>query len=336
MNGLKKRLWDNHFSHIYVEKDILEDPQTENILKRFDKDKIVLIDNYKQIFNRRNQNFSSQKMSRNLILATKKDELIYKGSNLCEDFDNDNFYYCSSIMNCLYDCEYCYLQGMYQSANIVIFLNIDDIFKELDRLLMYKKIYLCISYDSDLLALNSLTGFVDRWIEYANKNKNLTIELRTKSSNYKSIKIKSIKNNIIFAYTLSPQNFIKDYEKYSASLKNRMKDMKNVILDGHKLRVCIDPIIDYTNSIDDYKSLIDYIFSEISEKDVLDYSIGVFRIAKDYLKLMRKGNEKSKILSYPFQIKDGVASYGEKRENYLVGEIKDYLLKYTDESKIYC
>ena len=38
----------------------------------------------------------------------------------------DRHYYFSHMLNCLYDCRYCFLQGMYQSANYVLFVNFED------------------------------------------------------------------------------------------------------------------------------------------------------------------------------------------------------------------
>ena len=33
-------------------------------------------------------------------------------------------YYFSHMLNCIYDCKYCFLQGMFNSANFVIFTNL--------------------------------------------------------------------------------------------------------------------------------------------------------------------------------------------------------------------
>lgn len=42
------------------------------------------------------------------------------------------------MMNCIFDCEYCYLKGMYPSGNLVVFVNLEDIFAELESLLAQK------------------------------------------------------------------------------------------------------------------------------------------------------------------------------------------------------
>ena len=39
------------------------------------------------------------------------------------------------MLNCLYDCRYCFLQGMYRSANYVLYVNYEDFTKDIDTLL---------------------------------------------------------------------------------------------------------------------------------------------------------------------------------------------------------
>ena len=77
-----------------------------------------------------------------------------------------------------------------------------------------KSIYLCVSYDADLVAIESLTGFVREWIAFTKKHENLTIEIRTKSgrcdlwSNYEAC------DRVIIAYTVSPQRVAAEYEHF--------------------------------------------------------------------------------------------------------------------------
>lgn len=168
------------FSHIYVEKEVAKERLVRDILFRFPDATVIEINHYKDIFCRKKQNPVLQKQAQSLILAKKQGQLLYKGAPVCQNFGNENFYYTSCIMNCIYDCEYCYLQGMYPSANLVIFVNLEDVFLEVEKLLMTQSVYLCVSYDTDLVALNDLTGFVEKWIDFTETHENLRIEIRTK------------------------------------------------------------------------------------------------------------------------------------------------------------
>ena len=37
------------------------------------------------------------------------------------------------MLNCVYDCSYCFLQGMFNSANYLVFVNYEDYFKEIEK-----------------------------------------------------------------------------------------------------------------------------------------------------------------------------------------------------------
>ena len=39
------------------------------------------------------------------------------------------------MLNCIYDCNYCFLQGMFNSANYLVFVNYEDYFKEIEKII---------------------------------------------------------------------------------------------------------------------------------------------------------------------------------------------------------
>ena len=332
----KKISLNNRFSHIYVEKKILDNKNTLEILSKFRDAKIIEIDNYKEVFSSNNQDFHLQKLGQNLILASNKPNMIYEGAVVCEDFENDNFYYTSSIINCIYDCEYCYLQGVYSSGNIVIFVDIEKVFEEVEELYnKLKSLYLCISYDTDLLAIENICAFSEKWYHFIKDKKDLKIELRTKSANIDKFLNLDVLDNFIIAFTLSPKEIALKNEKYTASFKNRVKAIKELQNKGWKVRICIDPLI-YTDDFEkNYSEMIEYLFSEIDKNKVIDVSIGVFRTSKEYLKKMRNQNKKSEILYYPFECVDGVYTYSDKLKSYMIDFIKEKFLKYINIDKIY-
>ena len=336
LNNKNSSLFNNRFSHIYVEKKILNNKNTLEILSKFKDVKIIEINNYKEVFSSNNQDFHLQKLGQKLILASNKPNMIYEGAVVCESFENDNFYYTSSIINCVYDCEYCYLQGVYSSGNIVIFVDIEKVFEEVEELYnKLKTLYLCISYDTDLLAIENICGFSEKWYYFIEDKKDLKIELRTKSGNIdKFLNLKPL-DNFIIAFTLSPENITLKNEKYTASFKNRIKAIKELQEKGWKVRICIDPLIYSDNFEKNYSQMIEYLFNEIDKEKVIDVSIGVFRISKEYLKKMRNQNQNSEILYYPFECVDGVYTYSDKIKSYMINFIKEQFLKYIDEKKIY-
>ena len=169
MNDSGNSSWLSNFSHLYVERAALDYSFAQSIITRFPRARIVPIDDYKSIFARPRQHFQIQKRSMKLILAVKKDRFLYPGSGHSQHFNLDNFYYNTLMFNCVYNCDYCYLQGMYPSANVVAFVNTPDYFEATrqaiaERSNIHQPLYVCISYDTDLLAFESKP--IDRSCSY--------------------------------------------------------------------------------------------------------------------------------------------------------------------------
>ena len=97
---------------LYIEAAVRDHPRTLEIVKRYKNLPIIDIEHYGEVFNPRAQNFRIQKSSPGLILAKK-----YKGHALAAPagygLDGNLHYYFSHMLNCVYDCRYCFLQGMF-------------------------------------------------------------------------------------------------------------------------------------------------------------------------------------------------------------------------------
>lgn len=321
------------FEHIYIEEKALKYPKTEEIISRFPRSKKVMIEHYKDIFNRRGQNFGRQKSAPALILAVNEGRLIFEGAPTCQNFGYEEFYYTSQIKNCIYDCEYCYLQGMYPTGNIVVFVNGDDYFEETDRLSKYKKISLSISYDTDMNALNGRTGILNDWLDYAGRNPNVLIEVRTKCASTEIFN-KSIPGNVIMAYTISPSVVACEYEHGASGYEARKKAVYRSLANGVRTRVCFDPVFPIDDFENVYGDMLDDIFSEPLMKNIEDVSIGSFRISKEYIKVMQKARYNA-MTAYPFEIKDGICTFEQGRVKYMLSFMTEKLESYVEIDKIF-
>ncbi len=299
-----------NFSHIYVEKRIISHPFTKEILSKFPKSQIIEIEHYKDKFNSYSQNFRAQKNSQKLILAKKETPFLYEISDLIQRQDS-NFLYTTPMLNCIYDCHYCFLQGMYPSANIVLFVNLEDFFKEVDKYLKENShLFLSISYDTDLLAVENIFGIAKKWIEFA-KNKPLKIEIRTKAINIDKL---PLNENTILSFSLSPQEVIDKYELHTPSLKARIKAIQKVINKGLKPAITIDPIIKIPNYKTIYKNFIKEVFDNIDYKNINSVVIGTFRMNSSQFKNIKKSGLISDILYYDYDVRNGVVSYKDDKE----------------------
>lgn len=319
------------FSHVYVEEKARRYPLTDEILKKTGDAVIIPVEHYKDIFDRPRQDRLAQKKAPSLILAVREGSRIFKGAPVCQSFGQRNFYYSSSVMNCLFDCEYCYLKGMYPSSNIVVFVNFEDYEDDVAKLLGEGSLYVCASYDTDLIALNGLTGLADRWIGLAEQNKDLLVELRTKAAP------KQLKNvpNVIYAFTVSPDEIAGKYEKNVPSADDRLDAACRALDAGCNVRLCFDPMILTDNWREVYGKFAEHVASKIDFTRLTDVSIGCFRISKEYLSSMRKSMRNSEIAWYPYVIRNGVAQYDEDTDRQMQEFMRGLLARHIAEEKIF-
>lgn len=297
------------FSHIYVEERIRNHPNTRSVCERFPKARVQVIQHYKDIFNRSGQDWREQKKSQKLILAQREKNFLYDGSRFAHGYGYNRFYYNALTLNCVYDCSYCYLQGMYPSANAVMFVNEEDYFSATLEELKNGPLFLCISYDTDLLAFEHILPYCKNWIQFARQNPEVTLELRTKSANYRAISSEEPVDNVILAWTISPEEIAKNHEPRTPPTKSRLRALKKAMDDGWRVRLCFDPLLFVKNWETWYRNMVDQTMTYIEVSKIEDISIGTFRMNKDYLRNIRKQRTDSEIIHFPFDQSDGMAMY---------------------------
>lgn len=335
MRNLSEDYYNPAFSHIYVEKGAGNNPRTGRILSAFPDASVIEIDHYKDVFCRSGQDYVRQSRSQKLILAEKKGTLLYRGAPVCQNFGNEHFYYASCMMNCVYDCEYCYLKGMYPSGNMVIFVNLEDFFDGTGELLSCHPVYLCVSYDTDLMAMEAVAGYVREWMMFAGRRENLTVEIRTKCANREFFKRANPVPGVIFAFTLSPQALIDACEHGAPSLESRISCVNLAMKRGFEVRLCFDPMIYRPDWETVYDEMLSRVFAGIDMGRVRDVSVGAFRISKEYLKNMRKCAPYSAVAQYPYQNEGGVCRYDRELEEKMTGFLTERLKREAPRVRIF-
>ncbi|MCU0422629.1 MAG: DNA photolyase [Bacteroidia bacterium] len=308
---------------VYVEKDISNHPNTLSILNKINAKEVVYIKHYKDVFNQSGSDWRRQKATQKLILAQRTEQYYYTGSDVTPDFGFRHFYYNTLALNCLYDCDYCYLQGLFNSAHMVLFVNNETFIDETEKLIskLDGPVYFALSYDTDLLAIDQWYSYITPWINFVAKQNKLTIEIRTKSVNIKPLKSLIPNNQTILAWTLSPQKIISIHEPKTPSEKARISAIKEALRLGWRVRICIDPILHVPDFKEAYTSMIKRLAEEIDLNKVDSISLGVFRMNHLFLKRMQQHQSDSGLLFYPYQKNGDTLTYS--------NSIKDELIKHV-------
>jgi len=322
------------FSVVYVEEAAADHPRTRSILNRLPRATVIPCRSYREIFCRPRQEPCLQKHSQALILALATPPSVYDGAPVCQDFGNRHFYYTSGVMNCVYDCEYCYLQGMYRSGHITVFVNLEDTFDQLDAILHEHEAYVCISYDTDLLALEPLLGMVADWMRFAADRPSLTLELRTKCASRSVLRSLPALPNVILALTLSPDPVIRAYEHHTPTLESRLEMARAALSLGWPLRLCFDPMLAVHDAEKHYTDMFDTVLSALPIDRIRDVSVGVFRISGDYLRYMRRCRTCA-VTCYPYELRDGVYGYPEAVAERLLRLAREKLLGHFPQDRLF-
>jgi len=323
------------FNSIYIEEEAYEYPITQQLLEKYTGCPVIRIKHYKDVFNRTNQHFRIQKEHLSLILAVKDKQFLYKGPEVCQNFGYTNFYYTSFILNCIFDCEYCYLQGMYPSANIVAFVNIEDYKNAIADIAIKEPVYLAASYDTDLIAFHNIIPYMDDCYNFFVRQRNLFVEIRTKSANQAFYKNYPAADNIIIAFSLAPQEIIDRYEKHTPSLESRIKAIQTATANGYKVRICFDPVFIGSIADDKYEVFYRKIFEQINPDKILDVGYGFFRMSRDFFKRIEKQRSNSLLYLEDYCVDDNIVSYSKELQEITKEKHFKAITQYIDKEKIY-
>ena len=336
------------FRRLYVEEYVIDrvgypisDLVNESVINK----EPVIIGHYKDIFSRSNQDLDLQRQYPSLILAAKRPPVLFTASRQCSargcsDGDHGHHrgqYYALPMMNCPMECEYCFLRGMYPTANIVYFVNFKEVFPLLKQALYEKGVStLAISYESDILALDRILHCLEPWLEFARGVPGTLFEVRTKAGSgmLQGIENISLVDNVVLAWTISPREVIDSFEKRTPSLDARIQAIRWAMEKGWRVRLCIDPILFIESWEDLYGKAISEVFAMIDPGKVEEVHLGVFRMGKCHLKRARKRYPGSQLLHYPYVPRGDSFTYPMETAEMLTGKVEEILMDYLPHRKI--
>lgn len=318
---------------LYIEKSCWDHPSACRIRQHFKGAHVIPCDHYGEIFNRRAQNFRQQKDNPALILAEKKGKLVLP----CPDgfgIGGMHNYYFSHMLNCIYDCRYCFLQGMYPSAHRVLFVNYEDFMRNIDVVINEHSGSRCFffsGYDADSLAFDPVSQFVDTFIPFFRSRPEATLELRSKSTNIRSLLEQKPAENVVVAFSFLPERIASSVDYLTPLYAKRLQALEQVSASGWPIGLRFDPLILSDDFEQLYPAMIEQIFSCISAKSVHSVSLGPMRFPLHNYKTIKALYPNELLLAHPLLRRGKVMSYPIDIEKKMLNVLKESLLQYIPE-----
>lgn len=319
-------------SCIYVESTVRSHPRTRNILDRYRQAPVVEIEHHGEVFNPRAQNFRLQKSSPALIISSKHQRRVLaapEGYGL----GGDHNYYFSHMLNCLYDCRYCFLQGMYPSAHQVIFVNYEDFTDSITETVAHHApdpVWFFSGYDCDSLAYEPVTRFAEYFIPFITQTENAWLELRTKSTQVRQLLKLQPCRRVVTAFSFTEAHSHAKLEHGVPSIAKRIVAMKALGQAGWPIGLRFDPLVYHDNFTESFAQLLEQIFSAIDPSLIHSVSLGAFRLPKDNFRQIHRLYPEEALFAQNLELNNAMMSYPLSQEQAMIKNCETMLMKYIN------
>jgi len=324
---------------IYVEAEIAELDRTREIISRYPKANRIYIERYGEVFNSHAQNFRIQKRNPALILAAKKNKKVMPAPEQYETGGGAQYYF-SHMLNCVYDCRYCFLQGMFRSANYLLFVNYEEFVQEISEVADShnndkKPVWFYSGYDCDSLAYEPVTGFANHFIDAFAAIPNSVLELRTKSTQIRSLLNKSARDNVVVAYSLSPTRAAREVEIGAPSFDKRLDALLKLQQQGWRIGLRFDPIIWHKGYLADYEGAINKVFNVLDPDQIDSVTLGGFRLPKGFYKTMHKLYPEHWLLNAGLTEHSGMINYRRDIETEALDKVAELCAAHIQRERLF-
>jgi spore photoproduct lyase len=303
------------------------------VLGRFPNAEVVPCHHYGEVFNRRAQDFRLQKRKPALILARKQQHFVLP-TPVGYGVGGDDNHYFSHMLNCVYDCRYCFLQGMFRSAYYVLFVNYEDFQAEIAEVAEKSpgESWFFSGYDCDSLAFEPITGFATDFLPFFREHPSAWLELRTKSVQVGALRETEPLANGVVAFSFTPDAIGRELERGVPSVERRIEVAADLQRRGWKLGLRFDPLLYTPGYRQDYTELFSAIFERLDATLIHSVSLGVFRLPKPYFERLYRLYPEEPLLAGPQEEHGGMVAFPVEMEAELLGFCRKELGRWVGET----
>ena len=197
------------------------------------------------------------------------------------------------------------------------------------------------------MALEPITGFMDACLDFFESTNKINgaiphLEIRTKSTQIRSLLKRRPLDNSVVAYSLSPGGIVDAIEHKTPSLEKRIDALLQLQQAGWPIGLRFDPLIAAENFETLYQRMFEQVFEKLDCKLIHSVSLGTFRLPKPFHRTITKLYPEEPMFAVPFQQHtrnagdSAMIGYTESLEHKMMEFCSNEILKYIDSSRLFC
>lgn len=269
-------------NRVLFEKESLNYPLGKELYDKFRSDPEIEI--IKLTSNKINQYIPGEDMYKKYREGKKTLVVGIKKSLKFQSCKPSAHYQLPLVSGCMGQCEYCYLNTQLGDKPFVrVHVNVDDILNQAKKYIDERKPEITIfegAATSDPIPVEPYTNSLRKTIEYFGKEEFARFRFVTKYNDVDSLIDAKHSGHTEVRFSINTDKIIKDYEHYTAGVKRRIEAAAKLADSGYPIGFIIAPVFIYNNWKEDYKELIDMLYTTLP-KD-LDRPIGFEVISHRY------------------------------------------------------
>ncbi|MBN1348162.1 DNA photolyase [candidate division KSB1 bacterium] len=288
---------------IVLEQSIQSLPMVRGILENIPGIPVAVIDDPHQIVNEILQTPDPITEGKRILLLARQKGHFFKSCPGTQRHLCCGYKILNTANNCDLDCTYCILQGYFTNPLMLVYVNIDDLFRELHQLLTQhpRRFYRIGTGElTDSLTLEPLTGYGAHLIKFFARYDNAIIELKTKSVFIDSLLDLQHNQRTVISWSLNSESISRTEESLSPTIDERLHAARRCQAEGYRLGFHFDPMIYTDNWETGYRAVVEKLFSVIVPDRIAWISLGALRYPPYLDSIIRQRHPASKIVTGEF------------------------------------
>ena len=238
---------------------------------------------------------------------------------------------------CTLDCAYCILQSYFHPPVLQFFLNHRDMYAELENRFTEPAIQRIGTGEfTDSLIWEAWSEMTRELVAVFARQTRAVLELKTKTTAIKGFEALAHNSKTIMAWSLNTEAIIASQERRTASLTARLKAAAKCAAWGYPVAFHFDPMVIYPGCEDDYRRVVEQIFTYVSPQNIVWISLGAFRFMPDLKPIIASRFPSSKIIYGEFiQGLDGKMRYFKPLRIALFSKMVAWIRSYSQDVTVY-